>query len=375
MEHPTVSAITSAPLSPSVDFADFNLGALGRRLLFGPDKTRAALTGPARDYSDALMDSGVVNNHPGVALPCGVLAPRGRSLSMSNAGALNLTKRAPVVDFTDVLRSRAVVAAMGGRFVSLFGGDQPIVIPSKQTGASAAWIGDGAPAPATDFQMTDDPEPGASKTVAATILVSRKLWNGTDDAVHSYIVDEMGAAIAVAVDRAVVAGPGGLAPTGLLSLAGVPSGSFGANGGPPTRAALVAAMKAVGNADGDASATASMGWITSPDGEAKLRLTDGSTAGAGSWLWSDSGRILGKPAASTTSVPNDLAKGSGTGLTALAYGNWADVLVNHAPHVWVMIDRHTHFDGGVVRIVAFLDVKVVFRHKAAFHVFKDMATN
>jgi HK97 family phage major capsid protein len=331
-------------------------------------------TGPVRDYSDAL-DQACRDSHAGVALPCSVLAPRVRSLSMSNSSALNLTKRSPVGDFTDVLRSKTVVAAMGGRFASIFGGDQPIVVPAKVTGAVATWLADGTPAPATDFQFTDDPEPGVSKTIGATILVHRRIWELTDEEVHAYIVDELASAIAAEVDRGVINGAGTLEPTGLLNLSGVPSGTFGTDGGPPTRAALVAAMKAVGNANGESSAVASMGWITSPDGEAKLRLTDGSTGNAGAWLWSDSDRILGRPAASTTSVPNNLTKGSGTGLTALAYGNWADVLVNHAPNVWVLIDRHAYVDYGYLRIVAFLDVKVVFRHKASFYVFKDMATS
>lgn len=369
-----MNATLTAPIPSAVNLADFNLGALGRRLLHGPDKHQRMVTGPVRDYSDGLLQSSI-NSHPGVALPCSALVPKVRSLSMSNSSALNLTKRAPVADFTDVLRSKAVVAAMGGRFASIFNGDQPIVIPSKTSGAAAAWIADGTPAPATDFQMTDDPEPGVTKTIAATVLVHRRIWELTDEDVHAYIVDEMSSALATEVDRGVVNGAGTLEPTGLLNLSGVPSGAFGTNGAAPTRAALVGAMKAVGNANGESSAVASMGWITSPDGEAKLRLTDGSTGNAGEWLWSDSDRILGKPAVSTTSVPNNLTKGSGTGLTALAYGNWADVMVNHAPNVWVLIDRNAYVELGFLRIVAFMDVKIVFRHKASFYIFQDMVTS
>ncbi|AMV41062.1 phage major capsid protein [Planctomyces sp. SH-PL62] len=311
----------------------------------------------------------------GVFVPLDAMGPRTQSLELATRSVLATPLPSSPLEFTTVLRSKSAAGMLGVRFASLQGTGQMLAsIPTKTSATAVGWIADGDPAPQASPVIVAD-EGGATKTLAVLMLVERKVWNSTDDEFHDYLVADIAAGFAAEIDKAVIAGAGDLEPIGLLDLDGVPIQAFGTNGGPATRAALVAAMKAVHNANGDASATAAMGWLTSPDGEAVLRLTDGSAGESGAWLWSDADRILGKKAVSTTSVPANLTKGSGTGLTALAYGNWNDVVVNLSPTMQLNIDPKSLRDDGAVRVLAFLDVRVLFRHAESFVLFKDLATS
>jgi HK97 family phage major capsid protein len=283
-------------------------------------------------------------------------------------------RRAPVASFTDVLRRKAVLGVLGAEFVSFWGGDKPVKVPRKKTGVTAGWVGEASALSESTPEFEDDAA-SAPKSLGACVVVSRKMWlHAGGEEFQDYLVAEMGAALAAEVDRAGLAGAGTNEPVGLFnSASGIPVASIGANGGPLTRAHLVGAMKAVHLANGDSPATARMGWASNPDVEAKLRLTDGGM-GDGP-LWSGDDRILGKPAVATTSVPNNFAKGSGTGLSGLAYGNFGDVMINHAPAAYVLINPHSKDVSGDVRITAWLDVRILFRHADSFVKFVDVQTS
>ncbi len=112
-----------------------------------------------------------------------------------------------------------------------------------------------------------------------------------------------------------------------------------------------------------------MGWIGSPNVRAKMRtIADGSN-----WLWSDGERVVGKPAYATTNVPSNLAKGSGTNLSPLLFGNWRDCVVNLFTPVDVLVDPYKQSTDGVVQVSAFQDVDAAFLHLLSFGVVGDVA--
>lgn len=353
-----------------------NLAGVIRRVVEDPSNYIENTPGIEGDISNALQ-SHQSGRKRGIAIPIDVMFGRRRSLGSSNGASLVTTNMAPTVEWTDVLRRKAVAAALGVRFFSAYERDKPIAVPTKTTATSAQWIAEyGAPT-ASFPDFTVDEQAGKPKTIAATMVVPRRLWNLGDGDVNEYLYKDLQDGIAAELDRAIIAGAGGLEPIGVLNVSGIPMQPIGDDGGPPTRAMLLSAQRTVAVANGDSSATARMGWLTSPQGEHMLRSTDGSTGTAGAWLWSDEGRILGKPAMSTTSVLADGTKGSGEDLTPLVYGNWGDVFVNVNPAVTIIVNPYASGvgDGSTVRVTAILDVKVLVRHTASFVIIPDMATS
>ena len=98
-------------------------------------------------------------------------------------------------------------------------------------------------------------------------------------------------------------------------------------------------------------------------------IADGSN-----WLWSDFERVVGKPAYATTNVPSNLAKGSGTNLSPLLFGNWRDCVVNLFTPVDLLVDPYRQSTDGVIQVSAFQDVDVAFLHLLSFGVVGDVAT-
>jgi HK97 family phage major capsid protein len=209
-------------------------------------------------------------------------------------------------------------------------------------------------------------------TVGANIDVTWRLMSQIAVGGEAWLQDDLARSIAVEVDRVALAGSGTGQPLGLFGVSGVGSVAIGADGGDPTRATLISLKSTVGTANGDATVGARLGWLTSPQGRAKLRSIDGSSAGSGRWLWDDAGlgdggdSILGQPAFATMNVPANLTKGNGTNLTALVYGNWRDLLVNMFSAVDLMVNHYLQSTTGVVRFTALQDVGVCLRHAASF---------
>ncbi|MDG3006618.1 phage major capsid protein [Paludisphaera mucosa] len=315
--------------------------------------------------------------HPGVNFK-GFLIPtfpgESRALTTSS-GSGAIGTHVPDLAILDVLRARSVLGSLGAQVLKLPPDAKGNTwLPRRATAASVGWIAEGGAAPVAS--PTTDAVQFTPKTVSSTVSVTRKLLKSAWEAEHELrIIADMVASFAVEVDRMGIVGTGGgNTPTGLLYTAGINVVPLGANGAAPNRAALVELERLVGIANGDAAVDVALGWFASPNARAKLRLTDGSAAGSGAWLWSDDDRILGKPAVASNNAPSTLTKGSGTNLSAIGYGNFRDVVVNLFGPVDVVIDPHKQVTDGVVKVSAFLDVDVQLLHAPSFGAILDALT-
>lgn len=298
--------------------------------------------------------------------------PRKRSLdSTAGAGAL-ATLRATAAEFVEASRARSILGLLGARFASYGGGRSKVEVPRITAGAAASWVAEeAAPGsntnPAAAEKMTLTP-----RQLTASVRITRTMAMNAGGDLDDWVMADLAGAVGSAVDAAGLAGAGGNAPTGVLNDSNVPILAIGANGGAPTRAHLLAALKAVLSANGGASATSRLGWASSVDGEVKLRSVDGSTAGAGAWLWDDD-EILDKPAYSSTALPNNLTKGSGAGLSPLIFGDWDQLVVNLPDDgMDVLVNPFTVAPDVIVTV--FLEAAVGVRRASSFVLIKDMVT-
>ncbi len=84
--------------------------------------------------------------------------------------------------------------------------------------------------------------------------------------------------------------------------------------------------------------------------------------------------LNGYPAHVTNQVASDLTRGTGTGLSAIFFGNWADLIIGHWGTLDILVDPYTGGTSGTVRVIALQDVDVVVRQPASFAAMLDAIT-
>lgn len=273
----------------------------------------------------------------------------------------------------DALRSRMVLASLGSPVLN-FSGDArgKVSVARIATANAVSWVAENA-AP-SDTAPTWDAVTFTPKTIQALTFATRRLLKSGDAEVENHLLADMASGMAVEIDRVGIAGSGASnQPKGLLNAVGLPTIALGTNGAALKRSDLVKLEKLVGNANGDASAASSPGWVASPDVRAALRLTDNATA-SGRYAWSDDDKILGRPAWATTSIGNTTVKGSGTGLSGIVYGAFDQLAVNLFGPPDLLVDPYKQSSDGSVHMSMFLDVDVQVFKIAAFAACLDVVT-
>ena len=82
--------------------------------------------------------------------------------------------------------------------------------------------------------------------------------------------------------------------------------------------------------------------------------------------------ILGYNVASTTLVPSNLAKGTGSNLSAAIFGDFTNVMLGFWSGVDVVVDTASLSTSGGTRLAFFQDLDVAIRHDTGFGVIKDI---
>lgn len=275
----------------------------------------------------------------------------------------------------DVLRTKSLLATLGAAIADFGEGNGgQVSIPRKLTGESVYWLGEASSPTATAF--TSDGILFTPKTVGATCDLTRRMAKSGSPDFDAYVLAGLASAISVEVDRVGLAGTGASnQPTGLLYDSNVSAFSLGTNGGAISRANVIEMERQLGAANADSAAGASLAFVTSPNGRAKLRAAESSTGNAGKWLWDNDDFILNYPAHATSNMPSNLSKGTGTGLSGLIYGNWADFIVNLFSPIDLFVDPSSLSLSGGLRLTAFQDIDCKVGHPASFLRIVDFLTS
>jgi len=165
---------------------------------------------------------------------------------------------------------------------------------------------------------------------------------------------------------------------GLLNTSGIGSVAGGTDGAAPTYEHLVDLETAVSSANADVG---NLGYLTNSKVRGKLRKTQEFASTNGKAVWTSGrerviGEVLGYDAHVTNAMPSNLVKGgSGAVCSAIAFGNWADMIIGMWGGLDVMLDPYALATSGGRRVIALQDVDVAFRHVESFAVMKDAKTN
>ncbi len=270
-------------------------------------------------------------------------------------------------DFISLMRNAMVIMGMGTRMLTGLNGN--IAIPRHSGAGTAYWVAEsGAP---TESSQTFDQVTMSPKTVGAYTDISRKLLLQSSLDVEALVQQDLATVLGLAIQQAAINGTGlSNQPSGLLTLI-TPSVAGGTDGAAPTWANIVELETDVSVANADVG---TLSYLTNAKGRGQLKGTS-KAAGQNGFVWEGGDTPLnGYRAAVTNAVPSNLTKGTGTNLSAIVFGNFADLLIGMWGTLDLMVDPYTNSTSGTVRVVALQDVDVAIRHAESFATMVDAIT-
>jgi len=314
----------------------------------------------------------------GLLVPIEALTVHGyhsRAIAKSGTGG-NLIETSHRPDlFIDVLQARLLIMQLGATHLPGLQGD--VSIPRKTAGNNWTWVAEeGAGIEST---ATFGPVSLSPKSVTSWTTFTRKMLLQGSPGIEQLTRADLVRVLATAVDAAAINGSGtNNEPTGILNTTGVGVVVAGdPDGAAPTWQDICDLEAQVGAASADFGQLA---YLTNSAIRKKLKVTEKS-ANTGQFIWSDSplkdgmGTLNGYPAGVSENVPSTLTKGAGSNLSALIFGNFADLLVgNWGNAIEIIVDPYTQSTQGNVRVTAFYDVDLAVRHAASFAVLTDAVT-
>jgi HK97 family phage major capsid protein/HK97 family phage prohead protease len=297
-------------------------------------------------------------------LPVGAGARAGE-MSTGNTGAL-VAQEHHAGEYIELLRRRTVAGQLGARLLSGLVGD--VDIPKLSGGARTYWLNEGV-AP-TRSALAVSNVLMKPRTVAAEVGLTRRLLLQSSPNVEMLVREDLIAATALSIDRAVFHGTGlDGEPRGIFSTPGVGVVSLGPDGGPITYEALVDMETMVSAGDADIG---NLAYVTHAYGRGAMKKIP-RWAGSDRAIW-EGGEVNGYRAVATNQIRADFTKGahSTADLVGTGFGNFADVLIGEWGVVDVKPDEAGDAAAGGLILRVFQDVDVGIRHEQSFSIINDM---
>lgn len=293
-----------------------------------------------------------------------------RDLTKTTEGADLIATDLMTGSLIELLRNRMVTRLAGARMLTGLQGD--IAIPRLTTGATGFWVAE-ATAPTESTQVFDQVAM-APNTVGTFTDISRKLLIQSSLDVEGFVRQDIIDAIAVELDQTALNGSGsGAEPLGISGISGIGDVDFGLNGGAPTWAFIVEFESDVAAANADIG---SLAYIVNAVTRGKLKTVE-KAANTAEFLWDMRGGatpLNGYPAFVTNSLRSNLTKGTGSALSEMVFGNWADLLFGLWTGTDVLVDPFTGGTAGLLRIIVLQDADIDIRRAASFSYANEVIT-
>ena len=318
-----------------------------------------------REASDSMAGK-LGKRAQGFYIPTDVLM-RDLNVTTSTAGGHTVSTDLLSGSFIDMLRNKMSVVGLGATMMNDLVGN--IAIPRQTGGATSYWVAESGAV--TESQPAFDQVTLSPSTVGAFSDVSRRLLLQSSMDVEAFIRSELATTLALEIDRAAINGSGSSnQPTGILNVSGIGAVAGGTNGAAPDWADIVDLESAVSVDNADMGA---LGYLTNASVRGKLLQTEKASS-TGQYIWGEGNTLRGYNAAVSNQVPSNLTKGSGTGLSAILFGNWNDLIIGTWGGIDINIDTSTGSASGTVRVVALQDVDIAVRHAESFAAMQDAIT-
>lgn len=276
--------------------------------------------------------------------------------------------------FIDLLRARSRVMQLGATVLDGLEGN--LAIPRQTGGASTFWVTEGNPV--SESELTLDQVALSPKTVGLFTDYTRRMLKQSSLSIEALVRADQALGIGSGMDIAALNGSGtGGQPTGILNASGTGSVAGGTNGAAPTWDHLVDLETSVANSNADFGR---MAYLTNSRVRGRLRKTQKFSGTNGVEIWEDGresgvGMVAGYDAYVSNNIPNNLTKGTSTGVcSAIIFANWLDLLIGMWGGLDYILDTSVLATSGGRRLVALQDCDIQLRRQVSFAVMKDALT-
>lgn len=281
-------------------------------------------------------------------------------------------------ELIELLRSKIIIEALGGFFMGGLTG-APVPITRQDGAATGYFVGEGASIPESDQtlgQLLLNPHEAAGMTR----ISNRFLMLANPDG-EAFVRKDLTDVLARLIDLKGLRGDGANdTPLGIANTPGINSTAVGTNGGPITYDLLQEIITAVDASD---ALDGRLAWAFHPHMRRELaQLKDQDNRPLFNWdpsLGPKEGTaqsFLGYPWRTSTQIPVNLTKGSGTDLTEIYFGNWEEVIIGQWGGLQILASQEagTAFEKNqtLVRVIQLIDVAL--RHAVSFNVMTDAAS-
>lgn len=279
------------------------------------------------------------------------------TLTVGAGGALVPTVVAAFL--IDLLRSSVVTLAAGARVVPM--SSKVVQVPRLAGDVTAAWLAETATVTASDATL-EQVTLTAQRMEVGPVKISHELNEDSDPVgIGQVVARSIAAAAALKLDYAALRGSGTPPePRGVRNQTGVTLYAPAANGDAMSYDLLLTLAKSVLQANAMPNA-----FVLTPGAEMTLASLKEATTNA---YLQPPAALANVPRLTTTSLPINLTKGSGTALTEVYTGDWRQLMIGLRTGLSLQSMTELYRATGEIGIIARMRADVAVEHGPAFAV-------
>ena len=266
-------------------------------------------------------------------------------------------------NFIGILRNRSAVMQSATIMTGLVGN---IPIPRQTSVSSIGDLAEAGTTPSADIEF--DQITMSPKRAGGTVPYSKQLLAQSSLDIEMLIKNDLLSQIGLKIDYNALNGDGtSSTPVGIRNSTGVNVLPLGTNGLAPKWSDFVELETMISEDNADIS---TMMYLLNSRGRGYVKTKE-KVSGYPQFIAGENGMINGYGYRVSNQVPKNLTKGTGTNLSNITFGNFADLVIGFWGGIDLVIDQYTRKKEGMIEITADQFYDTVVRRAESFAVIED----